>query len=271
MAIEQELNSLPQLFKLVKGSRDAGLKRDFLADTRFGMERLGIEVPTPVCLENPIPDRPTLVVANHFVRPLIHRRQPFTTIEAIVTTGIITHGMEQLVPNKRLEWMAQGDLPPKKILSLSLGDREMQKAAIECYNHIPVSSDPELAFATIKEVKDRLLSGVNVGVYPEGGVKYTDALTRYKMGVFQAEFGFLLLSLQRNRVDFQILPTTVYEEDSQYNLTFGKVIQPGRCRETVKKIQAAILAPLPPRMHGRGGVDPYIERDRRRGRIPSTV
>ncbi len=250
MSGNPEFGSVPQLFEVVKQYHAEGKKRDFLSDTAAGLHMLGIEVPQAEFAELPNPSIPTLVAANHFVPPLRQRIHPFTTVDAIVTTGIITHGIQQLTPGKQLDWLVQGDLNPK-FLSFRLNNREMQQAAIECYSHIPVSADPKKVFSTLKQIKQRLKDGINIGVYPEGSVQFKDTFLGYRMGVFQSGFPSMLALLERCRIEYQILPTTVYREDGKYHLKFGSIIHPGNYEETAKKIRESVEAGLPARMKRR--------------------
>ena len=75
MTPETKFRSLPELFTSVKESAARKEPRDYVTDSRefLHLLRLGEEKRHTVYLQNPIPDLPTLVVANHYVRPLYRR------------------------------------------------------------------------------------------------------------------------------------------------------------------------------------------------------
>lgn len=258
------INSFNELLQHVQTDIALGRQRNFLEDSATCLRVRGIEVPMPEVAGPLDLSIPTLVAANHYVRPIHHRRSPLTTLEAIITTSVITQGLQHVMPGSEIDWLAQGDLAPNWH-SFRLADREAQRAAIACYDHLPVSSRAQDSAALRMELRKRLARKRHIGVYPEGGVRFSDTFTRYQMGPMRAEFASLLMGLRRDRVTYQILPTSVYQEDGKYRLRFGNVIQPGNPRTTAMEIQQEIVNGLPPHMRGRGAVNPFSERDRLRG------
>lgn len=146
-----------------------------------------------------IPRIPAIIVANHFVRPLLIRRSFLTTSESAITSSIITTAAAKLL-GKKITWVVKNDLA-ENIFFLSLKMRKIQLASIYCYDYIGISKN--YPFGNFQEWVRYLASGYSIGAYPEAVIS-----TRMKNA--QVGFASLLKYLSGQKIKYQILPVSIY-------------------------------------------------------------
>ncbi len=243
MNAERGFTSVEELFQATRSSALLGEKRDSISDSEKLLARLNI-YPRVEYRQSSIPSHPTAVVANHFCRSLLDRRFSFpgiifTTLESMITASITSIGARDL-NGKRITWFVQSD-PTDKFLSFVLEDKVTQKAMIECYDSIPVSSKNPSVSGYRKAVS-ALRAGRNVGIFPEG--KPNRKLQEYHRG-----FEGLITILKQKVPDFQILPVIISYSEGKYLTVFGEVISPeGDSGDIARETMNRISENLPPNL-----------------------
>lgn len=206
--------------------------------------------------ENPIPDKPSLFVSNHYIRPYPARgiANISTSQEIIVTSSAIGVAAREFTKRGH-KWVMKANVN-EGFLGLKCLDRQKQIAFLKCYGFIGVGQ--EGTGPTFKKIKEALETGQNVGIYPEGsaeklnskeGIRYLirpDVLRH-----FHRSFPTLLGYLARSQTDFQIVPVSVHSKGKKYKVVFENPIP---LLNSGKDVSAAIMATigskLPPKLHG---------------------
>ena len=203
----------------------------------------------------PIPDKPTLVVANHYCRSLDKRVNPSTTDEIQLTTAAVTVAVNQAT-DKQVSWAAQEDLRTK-FWFLRLKGRETQLAAIKVYDFIPVKKSKrsknrkkeENVINPLRECAKRLEQNCLVCVYPEGKVG-----SFVRPGILRKHdraFPFFIRELDHSGIDFQLLPASIFSKEKTYTIVVGKPFEPlGSSVRTAEYAMAMIAQNLPEHLKG---------------------
>jgi hypothetical protein len=174
-------------------------------------------------------NKPTLVVINHYARPLWQRLKPTTTRESMRLATLVTHALEGRTERKT-SWIVQQD-PFVKIASFDLRDARTQQAIIDCYQCIGVSKSQTRHFPLKKFL--RTFSGRNIGIVPEGK-------PAYEMQDFSQTLSPLLDLLAKLKVDYQILPVAVYDTRGHYTVSLCNPILPDETYDAAKETAMAI-------------------------------
>lgn len=253
MIRERLYNSFGEFTAHVKKDAAIGNTRDFRADSELVLclSEIGEENRIFEYMQNPDPDIPILVVANHFTRTILQRDRSLssligTTKEAILTSALITTGLRRL-RDEKIAWFVKGDFSGA---SASLGEKEAQEAAVKCYDQIAVTQGN--ANEALKQAIVHLKDGHNLGLYPEAtvGDKWVQmGLRGYQLGPHHHFFEALLLALYRARIEFQILPVSVYYENRKFHATFCELIESrGKPKATAKLAMERIAKSLPAKL-----------------------
>lgn len=243
MNAERQFRSVEEIFHAARYSALCGEKRDSISDSEEFLGILNIN-PRIEYLQTSIPDRPTTVVANHFCRSFLDRKFSIpgillTTLESMTTASIASIGARDL-NDKRITWFVQSD-PTDKFLSFTLEDKVTQKAMIECYGSIPVSSQNP-SISVYRKAVNAISSGRNVGIFPEG--KPSRKLQTHHRG-----FEGLITILKQKVPDFQILPVSISYSNGKYLAVFGEVISPeGDSGDIARETMNRISENLPPNL-----------------------
>src|SRR3989344_435295 len=134
MAKEKLEKLLQNIYTSYKANRRLDPLEDFKAFLELKKVKYKLTLQTP-----DISKIPTIIIANHFVRPLILRRSILTTSESIITSGIISQ-IASICLGKKITWVVKNDLT-ENIFFLNLKVRKIQLAAIFCYDFIGVSKN----------------------------------------------------------------------------------------------------------------------------------
>lgn len=161
-----------------------------------------------------IPDKPTIIVSNHFARPLLFRKSLFTTHESIITSAIIAKSIEKL-SKRPLTCTVKNDLLTN-IFFLSVKTRKVQLAAIDAYDFIGVFKN--YPFGSVQKWVNALKQGINILTYPEGVVSTT--MKKSKPG-----FAIILAELNKRGIDYQILPLAIWSQGGKFVLKQSTIIK----------------------------------------------
>ena len=161
-----------------------------------------------------IPQIPTIIVANHFVRQPFLRRSFFTTSESMITSAIITQLASRFL-GKKITWVVKNDLR-QNLFFLSIRLRKIQLASIYCHNFIGVAQN--YPFGQFAKWAKFLKAGYNICVFPEGVV--SAIIREPKPG-----FDKLLDYLKSKKVVFQILPVSIYYKSGSFMAEVGYPIE----------------------------------------------
>ena len=175
-----------------------------------------------------IPQIPTIIVANHFVRQPFLRRSFFTTSESMITSAIITQLASRFL-GKKITWVVKNDLR-QNLFFLSIRLRKIQLASIYCHNFIGVAQN--YPFGQFAKWAKFLKAGYNICVFPEGVV--SAIIREPKPG-----FDKLLDYLKSKKVVFQILPVSIYYKSGSFMAEVGYPIE-----HTTASVEAAKTAML---------------------------
>lgn len=245
MGNEGPPRSTHDLFAAICTSARENRLRDYRRDSALLLDLEGISW---TCISAPgsTYDKPSLIVANHFARKPwqrglpFHPKNSFTTRESFITTALIAKEAGER-SEKPVTWMVQADLP-ERVFSFTMADRQTQQAIIKCYGLIPVGSNR--GFEVVNACHAALYRGINVGIYPEGQIGH-------KLKVADERFEKLLTLLQRKKVDFQILPVSLFFEGDEFKLKIANPIEPkGQAGELVHQTMRVIADALPAHLHG---------------------
>jgi len=206
--------SLDKFFGELYQSYKDGQKRDMLKDFEKYLAIKKVKYKIDYESKN-ISKIPTIIVANHFVRPLLPRRSFLTTGESAITSAIITIAAAKLV-GKKITWVVKDDLT-ENVFFLSLKMRKIQLAAIYCYDAIGVSRN--YPFGQFEKWAIYLKKGYSIGSYPEAAV--SREMKKAKVG-----FAELLKYLKNNKIKYQILPVSIYFSKSSFYAHVAKPITP---------------------------------------------
>ena len=257
------------LFAQIREDGINGLKRNPIEDARTLisiLEQRGFTF--NIQQRTKIPDIPTLIVANHYLRaPLSRLRQPImtrtkalsTSAEVILTTSVIVAGMENFT-NRKVTWFQKGEINPS-ILGFQCVDRESQQAFLSVYDSIPVFKNSKTLQTTVRLIRS-FRNGGNVILYPEGsvrlakpeGIKYI--MHPGSLREFNRSLSALVEIVVRN--GFQVVPVSAYSKGKEYFAVFHEPIKDStgtsqQAELIVTKVQSA----LPKTLHGyyRGGIN----------------
>lgn len=160
-----------------------------------------------------IPNKPTIILANHFVRPPLFRKSLFTTRESIIASAIICKSIQKL-SKRPLTCTVKNDIITN-IFFLSVKAHKAQIAAIDVYDFIGVFKN--YPFGSVKKWARALSDGKNILVYPEGTVSIH--MKKSKPG-----FPQILAILNRQNIDYQILPIAIWSQGPNFMLKQANVI-----------------------------------------------
>ena len=223
------------IYKSYKAQKRRNAVRDF--ETILKLKKFKYEINFQV---KDIPQIPTIIVANHFVRPFFLRLSPFTTSESMITSAIITQLASRLMGDK-ITWVVKNDLK-ENIFFLSIKLRKIQLASIYCYNFIGVSKN--YPFGQFEKWAKFLKSGYSIAVYPEGQI--SSQMKEAKPG-----FDKLLDYLKSIKVIFQILPVSIYCKKGSFETIVGYPINPtAPGAEAAKTTMLSIAGNLPVYLQG---------------------
>ena len=188
----------------------------------------------------PINNISTLLAVNHFVRPLILRKSLFTTFDSMTTSAIVTL-MHSKITKRKLTWVVKNDIA-ENIIFLSTKLRKIQIAAIDCYNFIGVSKN--YPFGQFPKWQNYLEKGFDIAFYPEGATS---------RNLKSARLGFidLLNFLNSHGVGCQILPVSIYFENSSFYVNFSNTIKASNdAAEDAHQTMLKIAKGLPENLQG---------------------
>lgn len=260
-----EPKSPDEHFKNVYASYLQKERRDPLKDSRVLLDLLNqrgfkfeIEVSTN------IPDMPSLIVANHHIRPLLSRQlypivskqkvRLSTAADIILTSSVIGVGTTEF--SKRSLIFAQAADVSEGLMCIKCLDRKTQSAFLDVYGFIPVYPDQKKNSRAAFKIIRALKSGQNVAIYPEGvvnlnsfeGLKYLmhpDRLRQFNNNIES----LLKIAL---RGGFQILPVSVYTDGRKnYHATFHEPITSFPDNSSLSQhVIETLGSKIPGRLHG---------------------
>lgn len=256
--MRESQSNTKQLFAEIERSKANGKKRDFVSEFRELAERAGIRYRFEFEEEN-LPDMPTVVVSNHFIRHWwdkrsLHLGRTFgKTWDSMIVAGVISTGAaEGPTKGKGTSWLIK-DKIRTHIGPIPLKEKQMQSTFIEVYDHIPVSVPKKeegitpgivagVQFArTLTYIRNHLARGKNIGLYAEG-----DNPGQMKMD--SAPLATLLKSFRKRKIgNLQVIPASVCWENGEFKVHYSKAIQAGEDYKTdAQSVIQAIAAKLPP-------------------------
>jgi len=213
MPAKQTNDKLNDLFSQVYSSHLDNQKREVADDFKKILNITNVKW-HQASKPKPIANIPTLVAVNHFVRPLILRKSLFTTFDSMTTSAIVTL-MHSKITKRKLTWVVKNDIAAN-ILFLSTKLRKIQIATIDCYDFIGVSQN--YPFGQFPKWQNYLEKGFDIAFYPEGATS---------RNVKNARPGFidLLNFLNSQEMGYQILPVSIYFENSSFYVNFSNTIK----------------------------------------------
>ncbi len=226
------------LDELIK-SHELGQKRDLVSDCQRFLKINKIKF-AATFKQVKISGIPTIIVSNHYKRPLFLSKSLFTTIDSMITSTIITVSLSHLTKRKTT-WVIKDNLI-KNILFYEFKPRLAQISAIDVYDFIGVSQN--YPFWGKSWWLARLKSGYNIALYPEGAM--TTKLRDPKLGLAQ-----ILEYLAQNHIEVQILPIGVYFEDSTFKANFGKPFKYKSLDRVELEVMCRIAQNLPENLQGK--------------------
>ncbi len=176
-------------------------------------------------IQRPEPNLPILVAPNHYYRSFFERRGPSTTGESFLTTAVVTSALQNLT-DRETRWVIKR--LPDKVFGISRLDRKAQNAMAFCYDYIPAVN-----LKVFKMSSNTLQEGVNLGFYPEQNPPFSpknllNPTASFQLRPYHPAFRLLLKELQRKRVEYQILPVSVYTENDRFMVKFSQPIRPDK-------------------------------------------
>ncbi len=192
-----------------------------------------------------IQDKPIIFAANHFVRQRKDRRTInlmniiFNTRESMLVAGIISIGGEK-IGRRTISWVIEEELEVK------VGEAAKQKSFIKTYDHIPMSKYKHEkktlggGSETYTEIAKRLTRGKNIAVFTEG-----DPGQKMR-GKSESLAALLTVLRKRKKIDFQVIPVSIFYEDRTFKTIFSKPVQSGdNPRQDAADVILAIASKLP--------------------------
>lgn len=237
------LSSTKELFRVVAASAALEEERDYVVDSKAFLALENIKWRTEKLPDN-IPDLPTLVVPNHYGRSRVQRvrlssPETFftTTRESFITTSIVSVEMSK-ISDRKTTWLMKSELSEKFLLFKSEYGH-MQNVLATCYNFIPAEHEP---IEVYRQIVSSLEAGFNMGAYP--GIKPSKRLQPASR-----EFEGLIAVLNIKEVNYQILPVSIFYADGEFNVTFGKIVDPKKKhpKKVVGEVMYSIGSHLPQR------------------------
>lgn len=163
--------------------------------------------------EKRIKDIPTLIVSNHFVRPILVRKSIFTTVDSIITSAIITTSIIKIYKRK-VNWAVKGNLI-NKFLFFRIKSRTIQNKSVGNYNLIAINKN--YPFGSGKELLNYLRKNMIVALYPEGK-------TNYLFKKPNENFNKILFYLASNLKNLQVIPISIFCQNNVYSVKFYKTV-----------------------------------------------
>ncbi|OGE10866.1 hypothetical protein A3A60_02720 [Candidatus Curtissbacteria bacterium RIFCSPLOWO2_01_FULL_42_26] len=236
MAQKPTLDKLfADIYKSYKDQKRRNILKDF--ETILKLKKIKYELTYQTKV---VPKIPTIIIANHFTRPLLLRKSLLTTSESMITSAIITKAASHLLGDK-ITWVVKNDLKTN-IFFLSIRLRKIQLASIYTHNFIGVAQN--YPFGEFQKWAKLLKSGYSIGVYPEG-------LVSSQMRETKPGFDKLPDCLKSRKTQFQILPVSIYYAKSMFLAKANEPIQPLKnSTETVNTAMLSIAASLPDYLQG---------------------
>lgn len=213
--------------------------RDLLADSKAILNQFNIQYEVYGTGQK-LPNTPTIIVANHYIRPLLIRKNIFTTYESLFTSCIITI-LASKISKRPTAWVVKNDLA-ESIGPLKINIRNFQNNVIEIYNFI--GAGEEYPFANKEKWLEALESGYNVACYPEA--KVSTRLIQAKPGLTR-----IVKLLKENKINVNILPVAIYWHNGKYILATGNIIPTKGQMDDYETITMRRIAEmLPPKLRG---------------------
>ena len=183
---------------------------------------------------------PTLVVVNHFTRPLIKRKVWLTTFDSLITSALASVAHKKIAKRK-LTWVTKNDLKTN-IFFISVKMRKIQLAVIDVYNFLGVGK--HYPFNNQNKWVEYINDGYDIGFYPE-------ATTGTKMRPAKKRFVNILEFLKSQKMNFQVLPISIYEKNKKFYLTVNKTIKSSNNSVFISQhTMLSIAASLPKSLRG---------------------
>ena len=233
----ENFKTLRDLREAIHLSAQRDEKRDQVKDARTYL-RISHVNGKVVSLQTEIPNKPTLIAPAHFVRPVITRflatpgsiRERLETVlstsrETMTTTTLITAKVPEVLPGRQIKWIVERDLDTR-MGPFGLRDRQLQIDSIFTYNQIAVKAKFGMAEALVlnRGIASALRAGYNIGVYPEGRVRWQSSVFGWRMEQDHRSFAGVVKAAQRSGVQSQILPVGIGYHDGKFVLSFGDLI-----------------------------------------------
>lgn len=182
---------------------------------------------------------PTMFAANHyspaFIRPLRFLK-PWETLR---TTALALEGSRKL-SDRSINWIVKSDAPEKSFF-IPIESRLAQHAITFCYDWLDVTNNNGISAP--RQCRRILQNGMDLGIYPEGK-------TSHKLNLPHPGFEGIIKLLCSKEINFQIIPVSIYKQDS-WQVTFGRKIDPYRTQgNLVTTTMQAIAQNLPPNLRG---------------------
>ena len=239
--------------ELILASGLRGEKRSQLEDAKTReliLKTQGFEILSNLP-EKGIDDEPSLVAANHYIRPPMARRDVSTSRD-IATSGALIATAVTLFSQRDILFVQDGEINDK-IMGFSCLDRKTQIAFMSVYDFIPAYKDPTKNSTTARRILGALKKGQNVAIYPEGtvdlrtrkGISYLMRPDRLRE--FNPNFEILLNLVLKG--GFQVIPVSVYSVGKDYHVTLHESIS-AFCPNVAEEVITRIRSGLPRRLHG---------------------
>lgn len=218
-------------------SYEIGEKRNLIKDSKKLLQISKIKF-TFSHKQPKLNNSPTIIISNHYKRPLYERKSLLTTVDSMITSAIITACLSKITQRKT-SWVIKDNLV-KNILFYNFKARLVQMAVIQNYDSVGVSTYP---FSRKNKWLERLKSGHNIALYPEGVIST-------KLRQPQKGFATILSFLKENNIKVKILPVGIYSEDGIFKVNFGKDFYPVNLKYAEQEAMIEIAQNLPYNLRG---------------------
>lgn len=187
-----------------------------------------------------IPDKPTIILSNHYVRNIFTRRSLFTTFDSMITSAIIAKEVKK-VSKRQITAAVKNDLRTN-VLFLSVKNRKLQLAAIDTYDLMGISK--KYPFGDKAKWQKAIEEGKNILAYPEGTV--TRKFKKIKPNLIS-----LIKFLTSQNLDFQVLPVAIYHQKGKFVVHIANEVNTNqKPQKVVKESIKNIASNLPKNLKG---------------------
>ncbi len=232
---QAKLNMLEDILE----SYTAGKHRDLVEDSREILNQESITYTVSNKIKT-IPNEPTIIASNHYIRPFMARKNLLTTYESLYTSAIITQEVAKMT-RRKLAWVVKNDLA-ESIGPFSIHIRDFQKKVIRIYDFIGVGKN--YPFGQRASWASYLNRGYNIACYPEA--KVSAKLLAPKPGL-----NSVINYLKNKKINVNILPVAVYWDGNKFVFSAADIVKTEDHAKNFEQITMhSIAAMLPQKLRG---------------------